>query len=115
MRPLSKFLQHVPKVVNGPSSYPTGGFVVDVGELTVIEKATGRYIGDGDYAIRIITPAQDDTLKPNQLRVKVLTKLSVSYTINEAGTATVDVVVGEEVANGTDLSSEQFEIEAYGY
>lgn len=106
----SKFIHEVTKEVVGPTSYPTGGFVVTIGELKKIKSASVKYIGNGEYLAQIITPDIDDTLKPNQ--VKIFVRDNIEATINEGGTATV--TIGAEVG-AVDLSSEKFRIDAVGY
>lgn len=108
---LRRYLRRVTKEVSGPSSYPAGGFIVDIGELSKVVRASVKYIGNGEYIAQILTKNQDDTLNPNQ--VKVFVRNNIEQAVNEGGSETY--TIGGEIAEGTDISGERFLIEAEGY
>ena len=86
---LSKFLKMSIVETTGPSNYTTGGFDVQVGELTIVEHAIvqlgGGYIGE------------------------VAGKNGNTITIKAYTSA------GTEVTDGTDLSSVNVTIIAFGH
>jgi len=111
MLQFKKYLKRVSKVINGPSSYTAGGFVVTIGELRKVVYADVKYIGSGEYIAQVVTKAQDGTLKDNQ--IKIVVRDNIEQTVNEGGSDTY--TIGGEVADGTDLSSLQFLVIAEGY
>lgn len=105
MNPLSKYLKRVVKVVAGPSSYPTGGFAVSIGELEKVKDAIVQVLGAGEYL------AQRASVSGNV--VTIVVRNNIEQAVNEGGTATY--TIGAEIAAGSNISGVSFLIEAFGY
>ncbi|MEM1551567.1 MAG: hypothetical protein QXH03_02720 [Candidatus Bathyarchaeia archaeon] len=103
--PLKKYLKTIVKTVAGPSSYPSGGFSVSIGELQKVLAAIVQDVGGGEYLPQVAG------ISGNTVTIKV--RDNIEQAVNEGGSSTY--TIGGEVSAGSDLSGVKFQIIAFGY